>query len=117
VLEDHLLAGVIAADRSENPGECAGVTVWREVKGVVEFFPDISNPGERGVPGDPGEGECNEFLPAFREGFLENREEILELFRGGSGTGVRRAPLRMRPSWVRRPRYVLTFFGDLVALL
>ncbi|MEG3055724.1 MAG: hypothetical protein RQM90_06455 [Methanoculleus sp.] len=41
---------MIAADRSENPGECAGVTVWREVKGVVEFFPDISNPGERVYP-------------------------------------------------------------------
>ena len=63
-------------------------SVWRDIKDVVEFLPDISSLGEGGVPGDPGEGECNEFLPAFRESFLKNRAEISKFFREKSSIPI-----------------------------
>lgn len=78
VLEDRLLGDAVLADRGENPGEGAGVTVRGNIEDVVEFFPSVPDPGERRVPGDPGEHESDNLLPAAQEGVL-----------GGSGAGPR----------------------------
>ena len=88
MLKDHLLAGAITADHRENPRKCTGVTVRGDAKDVIEFLPHISNPGEGRVPGNPGEGERDKFLPAFREGFPKNGEQIPELFREESSISV-----------------------------
>lgn len=78
VLEDCLLGDTIPTNRSEYSGKGAGVAVRGNIKDVVEFLPGIPDLGEWCVPGDPGERECDKFLPAVRKGILENRKQILK---------------------------------------
>ena len=51
-----------------------GVAVRGDAQDVIEFLSGIPDLGERGISGDPGEGESDDLLPAGREHLPENRE-------------------------------------------
>ena len=88
MLEDRLLGDAVPADRGENPGKGAGITVRGDCEDVVELLPGVPDPGERRVPGDPGERESDEFLPAAREGVLEDWKQVPDLLGQDGGVPV-----------------------------